>query len=369
MGLISEQMGEPSYTEKMWLRTHNDQCFDASNGRWICNPVLQIDTIETFNEARLAIDDIGSFVCKQERKMMTFHNCSKTNASVNCIVIYGESKESIAKLEKYILAKIEQDNPACRSNKFLYSPHKGMWSELRATRLQILYKDVVLPKKTIDCVRSVIDSFIKSEAEYRKYAIPYKLIILMHGTKRSGKSRLCEAIANELKRPIYELDGWSVASAIEAFQKIPEKSVILVNECDVLLKKYTDEKQTKKKSSEKQKKKSDEDVPVNVNVKHTLLLESDVSKDSQAYLDLLKIFDGTDGYIHDKIILMTTNHREALDERLLRRVNAEFEFELCSLEQVKDICAYRDYAMPEGFFEEGKDCQFYMDRITQEKFK
>lgn len=302
--------------------------------------------------ARLTIEKIGTFEVRSGVTTMHVTTQQKSErALVRCLKVTSSSREQLIKFKDYVLAEQVKTERVAETAGDGCAKH--IWNAGRFDRYcwmpipnhisRIKYKDVILAEGQLGALQQCITQFLDSEEEYQVSCMNYKLVILFHGVKRAGKNRLCEAISNELKWPIYQMNKKSLAVAHDAFRSIPPKSLVLLHECDLLLEEYKPE------------------AP-----KSESLLEKPTDK-LGVYLDLLSILDGDDSILHGKIVIMTTNHIDKIDDRLRERVNFKLEFGYCTKDQVDRICAYRQFSAPQNFFVENKNCQYYMDEITKAK--
>lgn len=162
------------------------------------------------------------------------------------------------------------------------------------------------PKRQLDKVfldydvkeklKNAIDSFINKEEWFIEYNIPFQLGILLYGKPGTGKTSLLKAIAAYMDRDIIIVkDVEGLVAACET----ASNAIICVEEIDTfgLSNRLNEE---------------------NVNDVNHQTTDDISSYFGKRYLS--EVLQALDGVIsnHGRIVVMTTNHEEALDEALVR---------------------------------------------------
>lgn len=194
---------------------------------------------------------------------------------------------------------------------------------------------------------------------YSNRGIPYRRGYLLHGPPGTGKSSLSFAIAGYFKLKIYivSLNSGSMneENLSSLFAELPKKCVVLLEDIDTAGLTHT-------RDDEEDGEDEDEDVaPKSPLTKATKTLEA-IAKKSGAKEQagkislsaLLNVIDGVASQ-EGRILIMTTNHIEKLDEALIRpgRVDMTVHFDLASKDNMEQIFK-GIYATLEGDYPEPK---------------
>ena len=165
------------------------------------------------------------------------------------------------------------------------------YSRIPVRRLNTVYMDERVKERIMTDIRE----FLKSEAEYDAFGIPYKKTYLLTGVPGSGKTSLIKALCNEIH---YNLGIMSISRDMDnatiqgSFRNIDPKTVLLLEDIDCLFEKRTS-----------------------------------VETSSFTFSNLLNILDGV-LFKHGLIVFITTNHPEKLDPALLRQGRTDLIVEL-----------------------------------------
>ena len=165
------------------------------------------------------------------------------------------------------------------------------YSRIPVRRLNTVYMDERVKQRIMDD----ITDFLKNEAEYDAFGIPYKKTYLLTGVPGSGKTSLIKALCNEIH---YNLGIMSMSRDMDnatvqgSFRGLEPKTVLLMEDIDCLFEKRTS-----------------------------------VETQSFTFSNLLNILDGV-LFKHGLIVFITTNHPEKLDHALLRQGRTDMIIEL-----------------------------------------
>lgn len=157
-----------------------------------------------------------------------------------------------------------------------------------------------------------LELFLSREEEYARFSQPWHRGYLFHGAPGTGKTTLARALANHFDLPVYYLplgDMDKDADLTQYVAAIQPRSVLLLEDIDNF---------------------------------HSATERSD-EKGKASLAAMLNALDGV-WTPHGLITVMTTNHRDKLDEALVRpgRIDVEEKFGLLDTEQAKRIGAFYD---------------------------
>ena len=219
------------------------------------------------------------------------------------------------------------------------------YSRIPVRRLNTVYMDERVKQRIMDD----ITDFLKSEAEYDAFGIPYKKTYLLTGVPGSGKTSLIKALCNEIH---YNLGIMSMSRDMDnatvqgSFRSLDPKTVLLLEDIDCLFEKRVS-----------------------------------VETQSFTFSNLLNILDGV-LFKHGLIVFITTNHPEKLDPALLRQGRTDLIVELnypsrTEIEKLfRDMLGGKHYATAEAttdafktFYSVIKDKQLPMSAIVNFLFR
>ena len=192
---------------------------------------------------------------------------------------------------------------------------------------------IILKNGLKDEIKSDLDLFLNSEEWYTDRDIPYTRGYLFYGYPGTGKTSIIKGISTYSKRHIHYLilsNVKSDAELIELLKKINYSETILVIEdidatLDIVKSRDINDKKEKDKDKDTEK---DEENKNKENKEKTQLTLS----------GLLNAIDGVFS-THGRILVMTTNHPEVLDEALIRpgRIDCKYLFDNCDSCQIADL--------------------------------
>jgi len=207
-----------------------------------------------------------------------------------------------------------------------------------------------------------IDYFVNNEDNYKKLGIPYTLGLLFHGKPGCGKTSTIKALAKYTDRHIVEIPLSKIKTCSELkkifFNNIindhyvpPHKKIIVLEDIDcmsdIVSKRNSDESniETLTKSVPKMlNTKSIHRTRIQRANKHVVsTTEKAISPfdDDSDNLTLSFILNLIDGVLEQRgrIMIITTNHPDKLDDALLRpgRIDMKIDFTKCSSKMCVDI--------------------------------
>lgn len=189
------------------------------------------------------------------------------------------------------------------------------------------------------------DYLEKGTAEwYAEHGIPYRRGYLLSGPPGTGKSSLCFAVAGKLGLKIYLLNLSSRAldedNLYSLFSELPRRCILLVEDVDTS--EITNSRgqsifprSAKSKAGNPPPKTSDDSSPDEAGKSSST---EKTERDGITLSSLLNVLDGV-AASEGRILVMTTNHPEKLDDALLRagRVDMQIEFRLAISKDIEKL--------------------------------
>ncbi|KAG4433322.1 hypothetical protein IFR05_011195 [Cadophora sp. M221] len=167
---------------------------------------------------------------------------------------------------------------------------------------------------------------------YSNRGIPYRRGYLCYGPPGTGKTSLCFATAGYFKLPIYIVSLNSPAMNEEnlstLFSELPKQCVVLLEDIDTAGLTHSRDDKTQN---------SEEAAPVAALPGVSPSLANNPNN-RISLSGLLNVLDGVASH-EGRVLIMTTNHREKLDEALIRpgRVDMSIEFSLANTQMMTTI--------------------------------
>ena len=238
-------------------------------------------------------------------------------------------------------------------SQLIYTNKNGAWNSAPSNNSRKL-DTIILKNNLKETIKTDLQLFLNSKEWYNERDIPYTRGYLFYGLPGTGKTSMIKAMSLYSKRHIHYLmlnDVRNDAELFELFKNIDYKSTILVIEdIDAMIdivksRDNNDENDNDNENKENLNKSNLNDIITvidkldkfkngHLNTNHT-----NNNVDNKVTLSgLLNVIDGVFG-CDGRILIMTTNHPEVLDEALIRpgRIDAKYQFDNCSRDQVKDL--------------------------------
>jgi chaperone BCS1 len=224
----------------------------------------------------------------------------------------------------------------------IYIHKEGKWDGKESNNSRKLEKVILKNNMNIQ-IKDDIRTFINSEIFYHEMDHPYTRGYLLYGNPGTGKTSTIRAISNECKRHIHYLSLNEIKSdqqLNDLLSNINYKETILVIEDIDAMTAITNRRNVEEKKEDK----SIQEVKLEVIEKKLEEMtgrrnHQEIVNDGKLTLSgLLNALDGV--FSHEgRILIMTTNHPEVLDEALIRpgRIDRKFKFTNCDHNMIKRL--------------------------------
>ena len=238
----------------------------------------------------------------------------------------GRSKEKFASLMRDIELESKDDD------KIKFYKFDNEWECLKEIKKRSLDSVFIESAKKNGLIKRLTE-FIESEKWYIDSGIPYQLGILLYGPPGTGKTSFIKAIASHLNYPIYFIPASQLIKLERAFEKLTEKSIVVIEDidCQTITHSRTDEDDNISKASGKN--------------------ALDALKSEFSEIGLSEILNTIDGFcgVDGRILIATTNHIEKLDPALLRPGRFDIKFEMTHVTRESLTSFIRAYFPDEHF--------------------
>eukprot|EP01126_Amoeba_proteus_P009403 TRINITY_DN13556_c0_g1_i1.p1 TRINITY_DN13556_c0_g1~~TRINITY_DN13556_c0_g1_i1.p1 ORF type:complete len:476 (-),score=94.03 TRINITY_DN13556_c0_g1_i1:367-1719(-) len=179
----------------------------------------------------------------------------------------------------------------------IYTPSNHQWKQFGHPRIQRPFDSVILQNDLSDSLHDDVKEFLENPQWYLSRGIPYRRGYLLHGPPGCGKSSFIQALAGRLGFSIciLSLSDRRLTDAIlnELLVSAPERSFILLEDIDSA---FNEESHLRQEENKRQ-----------LNQYWNTL----------TFSGLLNALDGV-AAAEGRVLFMTTNHLERLDEALIR---------------------------------------------------
>ncbi|CAG9989186.1 unnamed protein product [Clonostachys byssicola] len=225
---------------------------------------------------------------------------------------------------KQLMNECMQEYLETFKDKIAIFEHRGhYWRKVDEKDVRPL-STVILNQSTKDLLLEDFRSFLSEDTQlwYVQRALPYRRGYLLYGPPGTGKSSLSFSIAGEFDLDIYvvSIPDCSDRDLRDLFENLPRTCVVLLEDIDAV----------------GMSRESDADEGSDSNTKGRVQVHR---KTSEATLSgLLNVLDGVTSQ-DGRIVIMTTNHREMLDEALIRpgRIDRQVVLPLADAEVISQL--------------------------------
>jgi hypothetical protein len=177
-----------------------------------------------------------------------------------------------------------------------------------------------LPHKTYEILLADFKMFLTSKAWFEERGIPWRRGYLFYGIPGTGKTSTAICIARDSGKSLYCIrskDCSSGETLESALNELPDGAIVLIEDLDCLF-------ETAKSNRGEGAKGEDSD---------------DDNDEGITLSDFLNAIDGAASHTNGRILIVTTNHVNQLDEALLRpgRIDRKIEFTYADQKQLEEI--------------------------------
>lgn len=308
------------------MSCYNSKIIKHNNKNYLFNKIRPNYEANNSNELKFVYDKITYYI-----KLAEIINGEKQS---KIIKIYSNKLNDIEKLinksvDEHIKYLINQTkNVYCH---YTYNIKDEIWNYKKIKTIKTK-SNVFLDNDMINNIYKNIDIFMESNDIYKKHGIPYKKGFMFYGIPGTGKTSLIYAISRDYNRNIYSLklnEFYSHSLFVKAINRIPSGNMIIIEDIDNM--NISNKRELKSNNIEVYiDKNKDDDEEENSSTSYK---SSSLSLDS-----LLEVLDGYN-YLHDTIIIFTTNHINVIDTALLRpgRIDEIYKFDYSTYETCCEI--------------------------------
>ncbi|KAL1645766.1 hypothetical protein SLS58_003650 [Diplodia intermedia] len=225
------------------------------------------------------------------------------------------------------------------------SRYAGAWDRLRAKPSRPMDTVALDPAQKEKIIADINEYLHPSSPRwYATRGIPYRRGYLFHGPPGVGKTSLAYALAGIFGLDIYNISllepTLTESDLNRLFNNLPQRCIVLLEDIDSagLLR---DEKSDQAETADPNKKKEEFSAETLAKALTTANRKQKQADDNKQGISLSGLLNAIDGVAtHEgRVLVMTTNHPEKLDDALIRpgRVDMQVEFSLATHEQMRDI--------------------------------
>lgn len=272
----------------------------------------------------------------KERKKENYTITLSTDIKIDC------KTDILSDFCEYCLCEYIKTIVGRKWEQYIFVNKKGKWqSQLSNNKRQI--DTVILKNGNKQEIINDLELFLHSEDWYNERDIPYTRGYLFYGKPGTGKTSLIKGISNYCERHIHFLILKDIQSDNELFDLLKQinykQTILVIEDIDCMID-IIKERQNIKQDEDTQRqidiltKKIDNLTRDGIGTKYELPVQNN-------QLTLSGLLNAIDGVFNNdgRILIMTTNHPEVLDEALIRpgRIDKKILFNNCDKKQIIDL--------------------------------
>ncbi|KAL1632593.1 hypothetical protein SLS56_003492 [Neofusicoccum ribis] len=226
------------------------------------------------------------------------------------------------------------------------SRYAGAWDRLRSKPSRPIETVALDPEQKENIIADINEYLHPSSPRwYATRGIPYRRGYLFHGPPGVGKTSLAYALAGIFGLDIYNISllepTLTESDLNRLFNNLPQRCIVLLEDIDsagLLRDEKSDQDDAANINNKKKEEFSAETLAKALTTANRKQKQADDNKQGISLSGLLNAIDGVATH-EGRVLVMTTNHPEKLDDALIRpgRVDMQVEFSLASHDQMRDI--------------------------------
>lgn len=286
----------------------------------------------------------------KERRSQPWQGIEEHRLDVRCI---GRSTEPLKRWIEAVKIWAVEKETSFTTIKRPTGPNQrrapGHWSPVTSRPSRPMSTVVLDPQQKARLVADVNEYLHPATPKwYATRGIPYRRGYLFHGPPGTGKSSLSFALAGLFGLDIHVvslneqgLNAITESELIMLFNNLPRRCIVLLEDIDTAglsRDAQSDDAQRDRKNEAENKENLIADLARELKKEGRRGRLDDASKQGISLSGLLNAIDGVASH-EGRVLIMTTNHPEALDKALIRpgRVDMQIAFTLATRHQAKEI--------------------------------